>query len=228
MTIETREQWLEARKNGIGASEAAAVVGQTKWKTNAQLWEEKTSRRTSEDISDKPAVKYGNDAEPLLRALFALDFPQYTVTYDQFGMIRNNPDCPFAFATLDGELVETVNVGNGIDVITRRGILEIKTTEIMRSSQWSEWDGQIPDHYFLQVAHQFLATGYEFAYLKAQIRWRKGYVPDGELCVTTRHYYMERTDENIQDAMERLATQEKRFWRYVETDARPPEILPEI
>jgi putative phage-type endonuclease len=228
MPITNREQWLEARKNGIGASEAAAVAGQSRWKSNIELWEEKTGRRIPDDISDKPAVKYGNDAEPMLRALFALDFPQYTVTYDQFGMIRNNPDCPFAFATLDGKLTEKIRINDGTDVITRRGILEIKTTEIQRSSQWSEWDNRVPDNYFLQVAHQFLATGYEFAYLKAQIRWRKGYVSDGELCVTTRHYYMERTDENIQAAMKMLATQEKRFWRYVETDTMPPKILPEI
>lgn len=215
--IETREQWLEARKSGIGASEAAAAIGQSKYKSNVELWEEKTGRRIPDDISDKPVVKYGNDAESPLRELFALDFPQYTVAYDQFGLIRNNQDCPWSFATLDGEL------DGG-----RHGILEIKTTEIKRKEQWADWDNRIPDNYFLQVVHQFLATGYEFAVLKAQIRWRKGYVADGELCVTTRHYHMERTDENIQSAMKMLAEKEKTFWRYVETDTRPAQILPSI
>ena len=51
----------------------------------------KTGRRKPQDISDKSYVKYGNEAEPHIRELFALDFPQYVVTYDQYGMIRNNP-----------------------------------------------------------------------------------------------------------------------------------------
>lgn len=215
MQITNRKQWLEARKNGIGASEAAASVGLSPWKSNARLWEEKTGRITAPDISDKPAVKYGSEAEEYIRALFALDFPEFRVDYDQFGMIRNNQECPWAFATLDGDLTETTT--------GRKGVLEIKTTEIQRSSQWSEWDGKVPQHYYIQVLHQLLATGYDFAILKAQIKYTDR---NGGKQAAIRHYRIERSD--VLDDIKWLATREERFWRYVETDTRPPEILPEI
>ena len=74
-----RGQWLKARTYGIGGSDASAIVGMNPYKTNIELFEEKTGRRIPEDISEKPYVKYGNDAEPLIRALFALDYPEYEV-----------------------------------------------------------------------------------------------------------------------------------------------------
>ena len=64
---------MEERKKGIGASDAACVLGRNPYKTNVELWEEKTGIRQSEDISDKPHVKYGTEAEQYLRELFRLD-----------------------------------------------------------------------------------------------------------------------------------------------------------
>lgn len=209
-----REEWLEARKSGIGASEAACIVGISPHKTNVRLWEEKTRRVKPSDISDNPRVKYGTEAEGPLRALFALDFPKYKVLYDQFGMVRNNHDLPFAFATLDGELVESSG---------RHGVLEIKTTEINKGIQWSEWDGKIPQHYYVQICHQLLATGYDFAVLKAQI---KHIGKDGSICLTTRHYFMER--ESMSEDIAWLAEREKVFWGCVESGIKPHLILPEI
>ena len=71
-----------------------------------QLWEEKTGIRQAEDISEKPYVKYGTEAEQYLRELFKLDFPEYEVTYDQYDRIANLKNYPFVFATLDGVLRE--------------------------------------------------------------------------------------------------------------------------
>jgi len=154
----TRKEWHLLRKKGIGASEAAAVIGLSPYKTNVELWEEKTGRREPEDISDKPYVKYGTEAEKHLRALFALDFPQYEVNYKDFDM-RYNSDYPFIFATLDGDLTEKAT--------GRKGVLEIKATEIMKSMQYEKWKGRIPQNYYIQVIHQLLATGFDFTVLKA-------------------------------------------------------------
>ena len=118
---------MEERKKGIGASDAACVLGRNPYKTNVELWEEKTGIREPEDISDKPHVKYGTEAEQCLRELFRLDFPEYDVTYEPYKMIANLKNYPFLFATLDGALTEK-NTG-------KKGILEIKTTEILNSTQ---------------------------------------------------------------------------------------------
>lgn len=212
--ITTREQWLEERLKGIGASEAAAVLGLSPYMSNEELWEIKTRRKVAADISTKLFVKYGTEAEAHLRSLFALDFPRYSVGYSQFEMIRNNDDTPFAFATLDGYLVEK-DTG-------RRGVLEIKTTEIMRPYQWSQWDNQVPDHYYIQILHQLMATLYDFAVLKAQIKVKKG----KEISLYTRHYQFER--DEVQEDIDYLEKQETKFWECVTSDRRPELILPEI
>ena len=208
-----RRRWLEARKRGLGGSDAACILGLNPWKSNVQLWEEKTGRREAEDLSDKPAVSYGKQAEAPLRALFVLDHPEYAVGYDEFAML-SQPARPWLFATLDGDLTETAT--------GRRGVLEIKTTEIQRSSGWDAWNDRVPEHYYAQILHQLLATGFDFAVLKAQIKWHKG----GELQVTTRHYTFDRA-ACLED-MNYLLEKETAFWACVTEARRPPLLLPKI
>lgn len=208
----TREEWLKIRLKGIGASEASAIVGMNPYKTNVELWEEKTGRREPEDISDKPYVKYGTEAEKHLRALFALDFPQYEVNYKDFDM-RYNSDYPFIFATLDGELTEKAT--------GRKGVLEIKTTEIMKSEQYGKWKDRIPQNYYIQVIHQLLATGFDFVVLKAQLK--SAY---GDVRLTTKHYHIER--EEVLEDISYLLQREILFWECVQEDRKPNLILPLI
>lgn len=211
--MDNRADWLKARLKGIGASEASSVLGLNPYKNNVELWEEKTGRRIAKDISDKPCVAYGNDAERPLRELFALDHPQYVVGYNAFEMVANLKNYPFIFATLDGDLFEPYPTPG------RKGILEIKTTEIQRSEQWKQWENQIPNNYYIQVLHQLLATGYDFAILKAQIKWHK----NGEMQLTTRHYTMERKD--VQSDINELLKAEIEFWQCVQEDRRPNLII---
>lgn len=218
---EQHEQWLANRKKGIGGSDAACILGLNPWKTNVQLWEEKTGRKEAPDISDKAVVQYGKEAEKQLRELFALDFPQYAVGYDEFGML-SQPERPWLFATLDGELTEVIS--KEPYVYKRKGVLEIKTTEIMRSTQWAEWSGEvpIPQHYYIQVLHQLLATGYDFAILKAQIKYHK----NGQMRLATQHTWIERKD--VQGDLDYLLSKETEFWQCVQQDRQPNLILPSI
>lgn len=208
----TEKTWLKERLNGIGASDAAAIMGLSPYMSNERLWEIKTRRVAADDISDSPFVQYGKTAEKHLRELFALDFPEYVVGYKDFDIVRN-PEYPFIFATLDGRLTE--NSG-------RNGVLEIKTTEIMQSGQWDKWKDQIPDNYYCQLIWQLLATGWDFAILKAQIKWQK----NGEINLTTRHYHVERNQ--VENDIEHLKNEAVKFWGYVERDIRPPLVLPSI
>lgn len=209
----TREEWQKRRIRGIGASDASAVVGCNPYKTNLQLWEEKTGRREPEDISGKPYVKYGIEAEAPLRKLFALDHPQFKVTYRPFDMVFNK-DYPFIFATLDGRLLEIEK--------KRRGVLEIKTTEILKSMQYECWRDRIPDNYYTQVIHQLLATGFEFAALNAQLKTVYG----DEVRTTTRRYFIER--EEVQEDIDYLLEKEIEFWDHVRNDKCPDLMLPPI
>lgn len=210
--FKSREQWLEARKNHIGGSDASACVGMNPYKDNVQLWEEKMGLIIPEDISDRAYVRYGTEAEMHLRALFSMDYPQYQVFYEENNMFLN-PDYPWMHASLDGEL---------IDEDGRNGILEIKTTNILQSMQKEKWHQRIPDNYYIQILHYLAVTGYEFAVLKAQLKseWA------GELRITTKHYFIERKE--VEKDIEYLIRAEKKFWDCVVTGCRPNLILPSI
>lgn len=211
-----REEWIKERGKGIGASDAAAVLGLSPWKTNVQLWEEKTGRTEPEDIGEKECVKYGKEAEHYLRELFKLDFPQYLVTYDEFKIIRN-AKYPFIFATLDGELAESIPA-----VKARYGILEIKTADIQNGAQAQKWRGNsMPDGYYIQVLHQFLATCYDFAILKAQLKYNFG-----DMRIVTVHRTIERSE--VENDLEYLLSKEIEFWDCVKNDKKPALILPGI
>lgn len=210
--LSSRGEWLENRKNGIGGSEISAVMGRNPYMDNVTLWEIKTGRRVSDDISDKPYVQYGTQAEEHLRALFALDFPQYQVMYEENNSFTNGR-YPFAQASLDGWLLDDKG---------RTGILEIKTTEILRSMQKEKWKGQIPMNYYCQVCFYMAVMEADFAVLKAQLKTNY----NGDICLATKHYHIERSEvqEDIDYLMEKGAV----FWEYVKSNTRPPLILPEI
>lgn len=209
----SHEDWLHARRGRIGGSDAAAILGCNPWMTNVQLWKYKTGKDKQKDISDKEVVKYGNNAEPLLRRLFALDFPQYEVLYEENNMWLNS-DYPFAHASLDGWLVDKET--------GRKGILEIKTTNIIQSLQKEKWKNRIPDNYYIQVLHYLMVTGFDFAVLKAQLK----YDYDGDIMLNTRHYKIERKE--VLEDIEFLKKAEKEFFEYIEKDMQPPLVLPVI
>ena len=144
--------WLKGRMNGIGGSDASAIVGMNPYKSNIELFEEKTGRRIELDISDKPYVIYGKKAEEPIRELFKLDYPEYQVEHHEFRILQSKA-YPFMQASLDGELT---------DQDGRKGILEIKTTNILQSMQREKWKDRIPDNYYIQVLHYLLVTGYDF------------------------------------------------------------------
>ena len=178
--------WIKGRMNGIGGSDASAVVGMNPYKSNIDLFEEKIGRKIPEDISDKPCVVYG-----ILQSI------QY----------------PFMQASLDGELTDPKG---------RRGILEIKTTNILQSMQREKWNDRIPDNYYIQVLHYLLVTGYEFVVLRAHLNTDWG----GEKRTTVKDYFIERSE--VRDDLDMLLKEEQKFWKYVESGRKPPLILPEI
>ena len=211
LQFSSEAEWLQHRDR-IGGSECSAIIGMNPYMTNIELWQIKTGRIQPEDISDKPYVRYGHQAEPLLRELFKLDFPEYRVEYYPNNMILND-GMPWAHASLDGELV---------DQDGRRGILEIKTTNILQSMQKEKWNDGIPDNYYCQILHYLMVTGYSFVILKAQLKseWQ------GEILLATKHYKIERKD--VEDDINYLRRMERDFWDCVKRDRRPDLILPEI
>lgn len=210
--LKDHEEWL-ANRNRLGGSDASAILGMNPYKTNIELWQIKTGQLIPEDISEKPYVKYGTQAEMHLRGLFRLDFPQYEVEYAENNMWINDK-YPFAHASLDGWLIEKET--------GRKGILEIKTTNILQSMQKEKWKDCVPDNYYIQILHYLMVTEFDFAILKAQLK----YEFDGDIYLQTKHYKIERAE--VEEDIKYLESSERNFWKQVQDKKMPDLILPNI
>lgn len=209
----TREEWLTNRTSCIGGSDAACILGLNPYKTNQQLFLEKTGQAKADDISDKDCVVYGTKAEEHLRALFALDFPQYEVLYEENNMWTND-NYPFAHASLDGWLVDKTT--------GRKAILEIKTSTITNSQGWEKWKNKIPTNYYCQILHYFMVTEFDFAILKAKLIYQFDTMPNMQI----RHYFIERSE--VENDIKHLIEHEINFAQRISTGSKPDLILPTI
>lgn len=197
-----RESWLAGRRRGIGGSDAAAVAGFSKWKNAVTLWEEKCNIREAKDISGDEAVQRGVRMEDAIRTFFCTSHPELAVEHHAYDILFQS-ERPWMFATLDGEATD----GDG-----RKGILEIKTASPNGKAGWAEWDGAVPQGYYVQILHQLLAAGYSFAYLQAALYGRNG-------DVTLREFSFDRKD--CEADIQWLLQKETDFWNCVQTGKRP-------
>ena len=215
-TFASREEWLAARTSYIGGSDISAVVGLNPWMSNIELWEIKTGRKKQKDISETPIVKYGTQAEKYLRALFALDYPQYEVLYEENNMWRNDKYPDFHYSG-DGWLVEKET--------GRKGIWECKTGMVNSYKQFLEkWgddkDPHIPQNYFCQILLGLLVTEFDFVHLTAQIKF--GFTEEKK----TIERHIERSE--VEDDLKYIAEKGIEFAKMIKEDRRPSLLLPEI
>ncbi len=210
-THPTREAWLAARKNIIGASECAAVLGISPFMRNVDVWAEKTGRAQAKDLSGNAAVSYGVRMEPAMRCMFQAEHPEFAMEYHQFDIIAQS-DLPWLAATLDAELTD-IETGE-------KGVLEIKTVQAISSAVWNMWKNAVPTYYYAQVCHQLQATGFGFGILYAKLVYKDG---DSSL----RAYRFSR--EDAAEDMAYITRKEKEFWENnVLADKRPALILPSL
>lgn len=207
----SRDEWHANRIQGIGGSDASTLIGRNPWKDNNTLWKEKKGIIVPNDISDKSYVQYGTKAEKYLRGLFALDFPEYDVQYMD-NVILQSVSEPWMLYSPDGLIYERTT---GL-----KGILEIKTTNILQSMQKEKWKDSLPMNYYIQVLHGLIVTGFDFVVLKAQLKTYK----DNDIRIETKHYRF--TREEKADDIEWLLREEKEQWKkYYKSNIEPPTIL---
>lgn len=73
LELEQRSQaWFDWRRNGITATESAAILGLNPYVTPWRLWCEKVGRALPADLSSNPLVRFGIEHEDEVRQLFEL------------------------------------------------------------------------------------------------------------------------------------------------------------
>ena len=176
LTGELRTAWLEERRTtGIGASEAAAACGLSKYRSRQELYMLKVGMIEPEDLSEKEHVEMGLRAEPMITQLY----------FDRTGRealpvqgITRHPDHPEIMATLDrivpgDRAVELKNIGYFSFL---RGGWDL-------SNEDSE---QVPIDYYMQCQQQLAVTGLDVCDLAVLIAGQ-----------TFRVYPIKRDDELI-------------------------------
>lgn len=189
-----RAQWLAWRRQGIGASDIAAILGLSPWATPFSVWAEKSGRVPIDDSAPTVEQEFGLRAE----AMLAPWFEELTGYYARKWQHRaHHRDWRIARATLDALVFRTKRSAAPL------GVLEIKTTD--RQRDWT--DETMPLHYVAQVQYQMEVTDTDRAWLFALHGRRPRIYP---------------IDRDLADGAW-LLDAARRFWRdHVEGDRPPP------
>ena len=186
-----RDEWLEVRKKGIGSSDAAAAVGLSPYKSQLELWMEKTGRSPGFQPSGQDDPTYwGTLLEPYVATTYTLRTGRKV---RKVNAILQHPTFSFMLANLDREVVGCADVQ----------ILECKTAGEFGSRLWR--DG-VPEYVQLQVQHQLAVTGKQSADVAVLLCGQKLEI-----------HRIDRDDEVIA----RLVLLEADFWEHVVRDIVP-------
>ena len=156
----TPEQ-IEERKNYIGGSDCAAVLGLSRWSSPLQVWAVKTGQIEPPDLSGILHVKLGNKLEDVIADLFTEETGKKLQRVNETIF---HPQYPFLAANIDRRVV-------GED-----SGFEAKSTEVWKAK---EWEGEeIPQEYILQCMHYLAVTGKKYWYIgvligKGEFKWQK-------------------------------------------------------
>lgn len=157
----SREEWLEMRKQFIGGSEAAAILGRSPYTSKYDIYLQKTGE--AEPIEQNDAMHFGT----ILEDIVAKEFQARTgKRVRRRNAILTHPDHSFMGANLDREIVG------------EKAILECKTASEYKVGEWE--NDQVPEQYYFQVMHYLAVTGYEKAYIAALVGGNKFYIREIE------------------------------------------------
>lgn len=167
----SRLDWLKARQNGIGGSDAPALVlpyDVYKWSRPKDVYESKVGEP---DETSPLACRVGSYLEDFVARLFT---EETGMTVHRYNRIIFSDEHPFMFANIDRKLY-----GNNIG-------LECKTTSDFMDKKFT--DDEYPYQYYVQMQHYMAVTGWDMWYLAVLIGNRK-----------FRWYEVPRNDEDIKD-----------------------------
>ena len=169
----SRNEWLTLRKNGIGGSDAAAIVGLNPFSSAYAVYQDKTTS----DISDydNDFMKIGRDLEDYVATRFV---EQTGKDVQASEAMLQHDEYDFILADIDRELTD------------EDALLECKVSVRGRSK---DWDEQIPPHYEVQCLHYLGVTGKARCYLAVL------FLSSAQF----RYYVIERNDEAINNLFKR-------------------------
>jgi putative phage-type endonuclease len=151
----TEIEWLKSRQQGIGGSDAGAILGINNYKSPLDVYIDKTHEVVKNDEQSEAAY-WGTILEPNVARRFS---EKTGKRVRRRNAILQSIEHPFMTANLDREIVG------------EKALLECKTANIFLSSSWDS--EEIPASYLAQVMHYLAVTGDEKAYIAVLIGGQK-------------------------------------------------------
>lgn len=141
--VQKSDEWLLYRSSKIGASDAAAIMGESPWKTARDLYEEKKGIKI---VKVNKAMQHGNINEDFARA----DFESRMMVKVQPAVYEND-QASWMIASLDG-----ISDDESVAV-------EIKCPMSLNSHLMAV-AGEVPKHYWIQMQHQMAVVSLQKMY----------------------------------------------------------------
>ena len=201
-------KWLQARRTGIGGSDAGTILGVNPYKQPLELYHEKRGEIEPDDIDDKEAVIVGKDLEDYV----AQRYSQRTgLKVERCTTMLRHPEHDFILGNVDRLVWQDGKRPQHKGEIRTKHGLECKTalSRFVDKALWGP-DGtdEVPMTYLAQCQHYMAVT--------AADQWDLAVLMAGP---EFRIYHIMRDDELIASMIE----QYKAFWHCVVTGT-PPEI----
>lgn len=143
----SRKEWLNAR--GIGGSDAAAILGKSKWVTLASVKKRLLGKKEIEEKKNSRMIE-GTLKEPHIRKMYILNNSNIKVIEPpkRNCWLFRRKDYPLITCTPDGLIIKD----------NKKYGLEIKDVALYRKEQIDTWeDGILPEQYYIQMLH-YLVT----------------------------------------------------------------------
>lgn len=196
----SEDVWLAERRNGIGASDVAAVLGLSKWAGPLTVYASKV-HGYEQPVTD--AMEIGRTLEPWVMSKFSRQHPELHVTAKP-GTFRA-ADAPWRMVTPDG------NAATGLDV-PPTVLVEAKTARTFGDDAEEGWGtpgtDEVPYPYLVQVTWSCALLGYT--------HWHIPVLFDG-------HEYTEYRGSYSPALGEQLFTRIDQWWhQYVVARVEPP------
>lgn len=206
-----RLEWLRLRQQGLGGSDAGAILGLNVHKRAEEVLKDKLQAPPAKErVHD--ALRFGTIFEPYILEQLRGEYKEHDVEAgDPWGTLQSI-ERPWQLANIDGLLSQAGQpVGVG---------LEIKTCSRSMHRMWSTG---IPGSYFAQVQHYMSVLGWErfdlwlcVAYADRSSLLRKFDAapdPDAFARQITMSCVIEKYEIQRQESfIERLNSAEERFW----------------
>lgn len=195
-----RAEWLEARKQGIGASEAATVVGLNPWESPYQLWLRKTGRTAP--VAENEAMLRGHILEDGVARWWSHETGREIIKSSVEDFMFIDADRPWLRVSPDRVYWLSDSSRSDDD----KGIMEVKTTRMAIDPE------DIPVHFFCQVQINLGVSGYtegSLAWLSSARGFDFGY----------------RDIHFVPDFYEWLSDEVTKFWKDNVLGGREPEAV---